>query len=169
MINNDELKIIKSLIQEFFQKTGFEIELGSLVLSNTSVQDENADPISVVSIDVHSQEPQILIGERGQMLMEIQHLIRCVLRKKTDKQFLFELDINSYKKKKSEYLKELARLSAEEVILSKKERVLPPMSAYERRVVHTELSNNENIITESIGENPDRKIVIKLRSGGLVN
>ena len=167
MINSNELKIIKNLIQEFFQKTGFEVELGSLVLGSTSAQDKNAVPADVVSVDVHAQEPQVLIGERGQALMEIQHLIRCVLRKKTDKQFLFELDINSYKKKKSEYLKELARLSAEEVILSKKEIVLPQMSAYERRVVHMELSNNENIITESIGENPNRGIAIRLKSGAL--
>lgn len=163
MIETNELQTVKTIIKDFFQKTGFEIEIVSLNEQVTPSQEGSDAEISIVSVGVRTDEPRVLIGERGQVLIEIQHLLRTILRKKTDKQFLLELDINDYKKKKAEYLKELARLSAEEVVLSKQERVLPPMSAYERRLVHMELSSNQNVVTESIGEYLDRRIVIKPR------
>ena len=76
-------------------------------------------------------------------------------------QFYIDLDIQNYKKKKAEYLKELARSLADEVSLTKKEKNLDPMPAYERRIIHLELAERKDISTESIGEEPERKIVIR--------
>ena len=107
------------------------------------------------------EEPQILIGERGQTLAEIQHLLKAILRRKIAEQFYINVDINDYKKKKTEYLKEMARSVADEVALSKKERIMGPMPAYERRIIHLELAEREDIVSESIGQEPERRIVIK--------
>jgi len=71
------------------------------------------------------------------------------------------LDINDYKKKKVEYLREMARDAANEVSLSKKEKNLVSMPAYERRVIHLELADREDVITESVGEEPERSVIIK--------
>ena len=87
-----------------------------------------------------------------------------ILKKKITDPFYINLDINDYKKKKEEYLKELARSAAEEVALTKREKILGSMLAYERRIIHMELSNRENIETESIGEEPERRVIIKPRS-----
>ncbi len=115
-------------------------------------------------VDIKAQEPQILIGERGETLIELQHLLKLILRRKigaVGEPFYVDLDINDYKKKKIEYLKEAAKSAADEVAQTKKEKILPPMSPYERRIVHLELAERSDVVSESIGEEPERRIMIK--------
>ena len=161
MITQQSLEIIKKITKEFFQKTTFEVEIEILPQKDATLP-----------INLEAEDPQILIGDQGQTLAEIQHLLRAILRrafwrdrdKKTEETPLFiDLDINGYKKKKSEYLEELARSAADDVTLMKKEKILAPMSAYERRIIHLALADRPDIITESIGQEPERKIVIKPR------
>jgi len=152
MLTQQSLEIIKKTIGEFFQKTTFQVEIEVLPQKDSSLP-----------INLKAEEPQILIGDQGQTLAEIQHLLRMVLRKKIEEPFFIDLDINSYKKKKSEYLEELARSVADEVALTKKEKSLPPMPAYERRVIHLFLSNRSDVTTESVGQEPERRIVVSPR------
>ena len=74
--------------------------------------------------------------------------------------FYLDLDINDYKNKKIEYLKNLAKESADEVFLVKKTKTLPPMSSYERRIIHEELSQRQDVTTQSQGEGDNRQVVI---------
>ena len=117
----------------------------------------------VVPVSLTTEEPQILIGEQGQTLTEIQRLLKLILRKKIEEPFYVDLDINNYKKKKIEYLKETAITAADEVFLTKKEKELPPMPPHERRVVHMALVARTDVVTESIGQEPERKVVIRCR------
>lgn len=144
---------IKEVIREFFGKTGLLVE----AIEIKSPQD------STIPISLKMEEPQILIGEGGQTLSEIQKLLKMVLQKRfaTESHFYVDLDINDYKKKKIEYLKEVARTSADEASLTKQEKQLSPMSAYDRRVIHVELANRSDVITESVGEEFGRRVVIK--------
>lgn len=150
MLNQSSLEKIKKEAEEFFRKMTFEVEV-----------DFKPSREETVFISVKTEKPQILIGENGQTLFEIQHLLKAMLRRQVDEPFFVDLDINDYKKKKIEYLKEIAKSVADEVALTKKEVVLHPMAAYERRVVHMELAGRGDISTESIGEDPDRRIAIK--------
>lgn len=140
------------MTQEFFEKTGLEIELEVKTPENATVP-----------INLTMAEPQILIGERGQNLIEIQRLLKAILKKQIllEGPFYIDLDINDYKKKKIEYLKETARATADEVALTKKEKELPSMPPYERRIIHMELASRADVVTESIGQEPERKIVIR--------
>jgi len=117
------------------------------------------DDIYLIKVDMNN--PKTLIGERGQTLLEIQYILRLVIRKKIQSDIFIELDINDYKKKKKEILTEIAQDVGDEVAFYKKEKVLPPMNPYERRTIHLALKGREGIETESIGEGPDRKIVIR--------
>jgi spoIIIJ-associated protein len=150
MLTQQNLETIKKTVREFFGKTTFQVEIGSL-----SQKD------SALTINLKAEEPQILIGDQGQTLLEAQHLLRAILRKKITEPFFVDLDINGYKKKKSEYLEELARSVADEVALTKNGKDLPPMPAYERRVIHLVLANRSDVVTESVGQEPGRRIVIK--------
>lgn len=150
MLSQTDLEKIKNTVKEFFEKTTFETEIEFLPLKDETLQ-----------INLKTKEPQILIGGGGQTLVEIQHLLKVILKRKIKENFYIDLDINDYKKKKIEYLKELARSIADEVALTKKEKILPPMSAYERRIIHLELSERSNIKTESVGEEPERSVVIE--------
>ena len=149
MLNQDQLLIIKQIIEQFFEKACFKAEV------KVSLTEET------VSVNVEIDQPQVLIGEKGQTLAEIQFLLRIILRKKIDQPFYFDFDINNYKEKKQQYLKEMAASLADEVSFSKKEKALPAMPAYERKIIHSILSEREDITTESIGQEPERKIIIK--------
>jgi spoIIIJ-associated protein len=154
MLSRTDLGKIKKETEEFFKKTTFEVEINFLPQKELTL-----------SVNLKAEEPQILIGEKGETLSEIQHLLKAILRRKInrDERFYLDLDINDYKKKKNAYLKEMARSLADEVVLTKKEKILSPMTAYERRIVHLELADNPNIVTESIGEEPERSVAIRPR------
>ena len=150
MIRRDDLEEIKKLIKEFFEKATFDVEIEFLPLEDLTIP-----------VNLKTDNPQILIGERGQTLVNIQHLLKAIIRRKIPEEFYIDLDINGYKKKKIEYLKELARSVADEVSLIKKKKTLPPMPAYERRIIHLELAERGDITTESIGKEPERRVVIR--------
>lgn len=153
MLEQTDIEKIEETVKEFFEKMTTPV-----LYIETSLLSPDA-----VNLNVKLQDPQILIGEKGQTLMEIQRLLRTVLNKKTGQVFYLNLDINDYKKKKTEYLKNLANDLANDVALAKEEKVLFPMPAYERRIIHAELSKRQDVLTESQGEGDDRHIVIKPR------
>lgn len=168
MLEQSQINKIKEATEEFFDK--MTVVVSSIDVSPSSVENGSQDANrqveeirSVVDLDIKINEPQILIGQGGQTLFEIQRLLRTVLNKKLQEVFYLNLDINDYKKKKIEYLKSLAKDLADQVSLTKEEKALLPMSAYERRVVHAELSQRTDIITESQGDGLNRHIVIKAR------
>ncbi|UZE93384.1 MAG: KH domain-containing protein [Candidatus Nealsonbacteria bacterium] len=150
MISPSNLEEIKQITKEFFKKTTFDVEIEFLPQKDITLP-----------INLETEEPQILIGEKGQTLVDIQRLLKAILKRKIQENFYIDLDINGYKKKKVEYLKELARSVADEVSLMKEEKNLPPMPAYERRVIHMELAERSNIATESIGKEPERRVIIR--------
>ena len=152
MLNSEQSAKIKKTIEEFFEKITFEVEV-----------EVGPQTDSALSVNIKTAEPQILIGQGGQTLFEIQHILRAILRKKILENFYLDLDINDYKKKKTDYLKELARTAADEVALTKQEKILEPMSAYERRIIHLELAGREDVVSESAGQEPERRITIKPR------
>ena len=149
------IKKIQEIIGEFFSKIGVIVE----AIEIKTPQD------STIPINLKMEDPQVLIGEGGQTLMEVQRLLKLVLQKKiaSEARFYIDLDINDYKKKKTDYLKEMAKSTADEVSLIKKEKYLPPMSAYDRRVIHVELAGRQDIVTESVGFEPERMVAIKPR------
>jgi spoIIIJ-associated protein len=151
-VNLSSLDKIEETIREFFEKMGFEVEIEVKTPQDLTIP-----------IDLKAEEPQILIGKQGETLLEIQHLLKIILKKQIapDKNFYIDLDVNDYKKKKIEYLKEMARAAADEVSLSKREKTLTPMPAYERRIIHLELADREDVATESIGQGLEKEVVIK--------
>lgn len=156
MFSQNNIETVKRTVKEFLEKMTFEAEVEVLPQVDQTLP-----------INIKTEEPQILIGERGETLVEIQHLLKLILRKTLHKTqgdqapFHIDLDINDYKKKKTDYLKEIAKSAADEVVLTKKEKELPPMSSYERRIVHMELAERGDVVSESIGEEPERRIIIK--------
>ena len=150
MVEKNQFLKIKEITEEFFLKMGFKVKV-----------EVNSPKEDTISILIESEEAQILIGDKGKTLLEIQHLLRKILQKQINESFYVDLDINRYKEKKIDYLKELARSTADEVSLLKKEKVLPPMPAYERRIIHLELAERKDVTTESIGEKEKRRVVVK--------
>jgi len=169
MISPEELKEIKSIIESLLQK---------MTLNNFSVHvkepsafampldkdplfsEKEGDALDTVDIVLTLDEPQIMIGQGGQTLLNLQYLLRILVVKKIKKPLRLRLDVNDYLKKKEEHLKIMAREAATEVAFTKKPKHLPPMSAYERRIIHTELQGRPDVATQSRNEGEQRYVVI---------
>ncbi|MDO4282184.1 MAG: RNA-binding cell elongation regulator Jag/EloR [Clostridia bacterium] len=102
-----------------------------------------------------------LIGYKGKTIESFQSLLNSMLQREDEEYAKVFVEINDYKKKKEEKLKRLANKMADNVIRFRRPIKLEPMSAYERLIIHTELANRKDVETESIGEEPRRRVVIK--------
>ena len=102
-----------------------------------------------------------MIGKNGKNLNALTFLIKQILQKEIHYNYRFFLDVSDYKEKNDKHLEMLARKIAKEVKETKIEVKLDSMNSYERRIVHNALSNNKYVYTESVGEEPNRAVVIK--------
>ncbi len=118
---------------------------------------------SQVLLDINGDKVAHLIGYKGKTIESLQSLINSMLQKEDEEYAKVFIEINGYKKQKEEKLKKFANKMANNVIKFRKSIRLEPMSAYERLIIHQELANRNDVDTESIGEEPRRRIVIKKR------
>ena len=114
-----------------------------------------------VMLNITGDKVGHLIGYKGKTLEALQSLINSMLQKEDEEYAKVFVEINNYKKQKEEKLKRLANKMASNVIKFRRPIKLEPMSAYERLIIHTELANRDDVETESIGEEPRRRVVIK--------
>ena len=117
----------------------------------------------ILYIDFIGEDSLNLIGYRGETLNSLQTILVAVLKKKMDSRVKLYLNVGDYREKRNDILKDLARKIEVEVLNNRKKRVLEPMSAYERKIIHTELQNSDKVVTFSIGEEPHRRLVIDLK------
>ena len=114
------------------------------------------------TLTIRTNEAGLLIGEDGQRLEAINHLLRRVLEKMGPEDSTHVLvDVNDYHRKRYEELRDNARMGAQRVRYFKKEVELLPMNAFDRRIIHLTLQEYPDIATESIGVGKDRRVVIK--------
>lgn len=113
-----------------------------------------------VFVSVFINNPRDLIGERGTVLRSFQHLVRLTVANKLAFSPRIDIDVNNYKKKRAEFLADFARHIGERVRAEKKKVELEPMSAFDRRVVHSTLAEYTDIMTTSRGEEPRRYIIV---------
>lgn len=101
-----------------------------------------------------------LIGYRGENLNSLQIILSSIVNKNFEDRVKVLLDIEGYREKREKTLEELAIKISKTVIKTGKSITLEPMSAYERKIIHSKLQENSNVDTHSIGEEPNRRIVI---------
>jgi len=156
MERKKEKNNIEKKITEILDKMGFLFDLEIKELE----EDEKNQQKNLI-FNIKTQESNYLIGQHGINLQALQHISRIIIRKQLSTKTDFVLDVNSYRQEKNKSIMEMAKNIANQAIMEKKSFILRPMSPYERRLVHLELSKNKEVSTESIGEGEDRRIVIK--------
>ena len=114
-----------------------------------------------VLLEIKGEKVSHLIGYKGKTIESLQSLLNSMLQREDEDFAKVFVEINGYKKQKEEKLKKLANKMANNVIRFRKSIRLEPMSAYERLIIHQELANRKDVETESIGEEPRRRVVIK--------
>ena len=116
-----------------------------------------------IEIKIFSDHNPLLIGKDGKNLSSLQNIIKQIVNQQVSDEYKVILDIENYKERKTTNLERTARRIAREVAKTKVEAKLDPMNSYERRIIHNALTNNKYVYTESVGEEPNRCVVIKLK------
>lgn len=115
-------------------------------------------------LELSGSELGILIGKRGQTLDALQYLAGIVANRFSSTFVRIVLDAENFRDRRRQTLEDLAHKLASRVVRSKKEVVLEPMTSQERKLIHTVLQNHPSVRTYSKGDEPNRRIVITLRS-----
>jgi spoIIIJ-associated protein len=129
-----------------------------------NIQENPQDKLIQFSLktDANVDYSGLLIGRDGENLQALEYLLNILLRKNTeDPSWRIILDVNNYRAIQEEKLREVARKIAHQVAITNQIVELPPMRARDRRIIHLEIALRSDVMTESIGEDKERHIIIK--------
>lgn len=154
MTDYDKADKVKQLIQDLLDKMGVQ----------ASVEYEDSLLKGLV-FNISSRDSRLLIGRQGSTLHSLEILAHAMsARAFPGEPFYFSLDVDDYKRKREWFLKEEARNAVEQVKRTGKSITLEAMPNYERRYIHAYMQENyPEALTDSIGDEPNRKIVIRLK------
>ena len=148
---NEVISFIKDTINEIINKMNAEANL------EVRRREEN------ITITIFSDNNAILIGKNGKNVSALQLLIRQMVNSNLKEPLSIVIDVGNYKEKRARSIEYLAKKLAREAYKTKTEVTMDSMNSYERRIVHSVLADDKYVYTESIGEEPNRKVVIKLK------
>lgn len=150
--DQDDLESAKASIETFLNE--FLTKISPEITYKIEIKED------VINVVVDGNESTKLIGYRGEALNSLQIIVSTIANKNKDAGIKVILDIGNYKDTRKATLEELAGKLERTVMKSGKSVTLEPMTAYERKIIHTKLQNSEFVRTYSIGEDDRRRIVI---------
>ena len=152
-LKRDSIKEAKRFLYDIFENMGI----------SATIETEETD--DAVRMNIYGDNMGIIIGYRGETLDSLQYLTSLVLNKDHNEPYRkIILDAENYRFKREQTLRNLAEKTAARVIKSGRAFKLEPMNPYERRIIHSELQGNSEIVTFSEGEEPYRRVVVNLKN-----
>lgn len=148
----------KSKVREFLNSV---VEKMGIESNIETFHDEFGIKFNIVP--VNENDIGIVIGKRGETLDAIQYIVNLVANRNSDKYIRISVDCNGYRDKRINSLKSLAKKMANKALKYNKNMRLEPMNPFERRVIHSSLQSFKGIYTVSEGEEPFRRVVIKIK------
>ena len=145
----DVIEYIKAYLNDVLSSMGLEVTFETKIRENQ------------IQIKMYSNDNPILIGKGGRSLASLQTICRQVAKVKFGSTPYISLDVENYKDKQLRYLEKTAKRIAKEVSQTKVAVEMDNMNSYERLVVHNAVANFKDVYTESVGEEPNRHVVIK--------
>ncbi|MBR2500113.1 MAG: protein jag [Clostridia bacterium] len=133
------------------------VGMGLRVNVDITVSDKRMD------IELSGDNMGIIIGKRGDTLDALEHLVSLCVNRGDGEYIRVSLDTENYREKRRQTLVNLAENLANSVVKNKKKVTLEPMNSNERRIIHSTLQQNKYVDTYSIGDEPNRKVVIALK------
>ncbi len=160
--NLDEtLRVATEVVTELIDK----MKVRAKVTASYRDTDEESEE-KVVLVNVEGNDLSILIGRRSETLNAIQYISSLIICKRLDRWIPLMIDVQGYRARRERQLRQIARRMAEQALHTGRRQVLEPMPANERRVIHLELRDNPEVLTESVGEEPNRKVTISAKKQG---
>lgn len=122
-----------------------------------------SDVLNVDIYEINDKDKGIMIGKRGKNLDSLQYILSLIVNKGRQSYVRTIVDVENYRNKREETLVKLAKRMADKTRFYNKKIKLEPMNPYERRIIHSALQDEEDIITYSEGEEPYRKVIIDVK------
>ena len=152
VIEKREIKeYIKKTIKSLLKDMGFDVDIEVTMNNDTP------------TYRLYSTNDALLIGKDGKNLKALTTVVNAIVIKNISSTYRFLIDVSDYKEKNDRRIERLAKNIAREVKATKVEVKMDSMNSYQRRLVHNILNNNKYVYTESVGEEPNRSVVIKPR------
>jgi spoIIIJ-associated protein len=148
----------KAILERLMGHLGFEVQV--------EVETGETSRLNVVAEGDEKEALGALIGRKGERLSALQHLVNLMLSKEMGAWTRVLVDVEDYRGRRERQLRELAERAAARVVETGKMLQLEPMSALERRWIHMSLRDHPGVATQSIGEEPNRRVVLVPRSPG---
>lgn len=149
----DALTVGKQFLSDLFQSMHIAVEL------EVAVPEEEGP----VAVNLRGEDLGILIGKHGQTLDAIQYLTNLVAHKDVSGHCHIVVDVENYRSRREETLVNLAKRLASKVKRNRQKVSLEPMNAFERKIIHTALQGDKNVVTNSEGDEPFRHVVISYK------
>ena len=149
------LKVSKKVVVELLERMRVKAVVEPCYIAPEDDKDER-----IILIDIQGSDLSILIGRRSETLNALQYIASLIVSKELGRWVPMMIDVQGYRKRRDRQLRQLGRKMAEQAIQTGRRQVLEPMPANERRVIHLELRNHPEVITESMGDEPYRKVTI---------
>jgi spoIIIJ-associated protein len=146
----------KVILEKLLDHMGFDVKV--------EVEAGETSRLNVVGEGRERDELGALIGRKGERLSALQHLVNLMLSREMGAWTRVLVDVEDYRGRRERQLREIAERAAGRVIETGKMLQLEPMPALERRWIHLALRDNADVATQSIGEEPNRRVVVLPRA-----
>jgi spoIIIJ-associated protein len=143
--------VVKELLERMRVRASVTAEYGTA---------EDARSRIPVLVNVNGDDLSYLIGRNAETLNALQYISNLIISKEIGRSIPLIVDVEGYRTRRENQLRQMARRMADQAIKTGRRQVLEPMPANERRIIHIELRDNEQVTTESVGDEPRRKVTI---------
>lgn len=150
----EHLAAARQYIMDIYAKMGVTVEVSVAEIENGILMNVTSD-----------NKSGTIIGRRGETLDSIQYLASIIANRGKETYSRIMLDSNGYRTKRRKTLEQLAEKIAKNVLRSGRATTLEPMNPYERRIIHSKISEIEGVVSHSVGEDPYRKVVVAAVAG----
>lgn len=157
--DQDALQIAAQVVHDLLERLKVRAQVSACY------QDE-CDPYDrkVIQVEIRGDDLSFLIGRQSETLNALQYISGLIVGKELGEWVPLMIDVQGYRTRRERQLRQLARQMAEQAIATGRQQVLEPMPSNERRLIHLELRDHGEVITESVGEEPTRKVTILLKT-----
>jgi spoIIIJ-associated protein len=160
--NEEVMHLAQQTLQELLDRLQVKASVMARWAEAADEQDEEDGPPLV--LDIRGDDLGVLIGRRGETLSSLQYITRLIVSQKISGNVNLVVDVEGYKARREQQLRQLAQRMAERVASTRKPIALEPMPPSERRIIHLTLRDHPIVTTESVGRDEDRKVTIILKS-----
>jgi spoIIIJ-associated protein len=113
-----------------------------------------------VCVEIRGDDLGVLIGRRAEILNALQYIVNLIMSKQAGRWLQVTIDVEGYRARREHQLQQMAQRMADQAMKTGRRQSLEPMPANERRIVHLELRDHPSVTTQSVGEEPARKVTI---------